>query len=204
MQSFFDLVNVQRWDDHRYCHHSRINQFLHLLSAMSFLVAYVFLFIDPVVSALIAWLFSMSTRQMGHFFFEPKGFDEVNQATHEHKEDIKVGYNLNRKIVLLSICAAIPVLAYWMPEYLQWAVPQAYEDTPVRMTAMAWLMLGVAGLVFRVLQLWKQDSLKAGLAWGFKIITDPVHDIKMYHKAPLYLLRGQWLDPMDHVKGAQH
>ncbi len=204
MQSFFQLVNVQRWDDHRYYHHSRINQFLHLISAMSFLVAYVFLFIDPVVSALIAWLFSMSTRQMGHFFFEPKGFDAVNQATHEHKEDIKVGYNLNRKIVLLSVCAFIPVLAYWMPEYLQWAVPQAYEDTPVRMTAIAWLMLGVAGLVFRVLQLWKQDSLMAGLAWGFKIITDPVHDIKMYHKAPLYLLRGQRLDPMDHVKGAQH
>ena len=204
MQSFFELVNVQRWDDHRYYHHSRINQFLHLLSAMSFLVAYVFLFIDPVVSALIAWLFSMSTRQMGHFFFEPKGFDEVNQATHEHKEDIKVGYNLNRKIVLLSICAAIPVLAYWMPQYLQWAVPQAYEATPMRMTAIAWLMLGVAGLVFRVLQLWKQDSLMAGLAWGFKIITDPVHDIKMYHKAPLYLLRGQLIDPMNHVNATQH
>ena len=72
------------------------------------------------------------------------------------------------------------------------------------MTAIAWLMLGVAGLVFRVLQLWKQDSLMAGLAWGFKIITDPVHDIKMYHKAPLYLLRGQLIDPMDHVNATQH
>ncbi|MDH4479286.1 MAG: hypothetical protein QE283_05375 [Rhodoferax sp.] len=204
MQSFFQLVNVQRWDDHRYYHHSRVNQALHLVSALSFLVAYVFLFIDPVVSALIAWLVSMTTRQIGHFFFEPKGYDEVNQATHEHKEDIKVGYNLQRKIVLLSVCAAIPVLAYWMPQYLQWAVPEAYEDTPIRMTAMAWLILGAAGLTFRVLQLWKQDSLMAGLAWGFKIITDPVHDVKMYHKSPLYLLRGQWLDPMDHVKGAPH
>jgi hypothetical protein len=35
----------------------------------------------------------------------------VNQATHEYKEEIKVGYNLFRKIVLLSICAAIPVIA---------------------------------------------------------------------------------------------
>jgi hypothetical protein len=162
----------------------------------------VFLFIDPVVSALVAWLVSMTTRQIGHFFFEPKGFDTVNQATHEHKEEIKVGYNLQRKIVLLSICAAIPVLAFWMPSYLQWAVPQAYEDTPMRMTAMAWLILGAAGLTFRVLQLWKQDSLMAGLAWGFKIITDPVHDVKMYHKSPLYLLRGEWIDPMDHVKVA--
>ena len=199
MHPFFETVATQRWDDHRYYHHSRINQFLHLISAMSFLVAYVFLFIDPVVSALVAWLVSMTTRQIGHFFFEPKDYDHVNQATHEHKEEIKVGYNLFRKIVLLSICAAIPVIAYWMPDALQWAIPQAYEDTPVRMTAMAWLFLGFGGLVFRVLQLWKQDNLTAGLAWAYKIITDPVHDIKMYHKAPMYLLRGQLIDPMEHV-----
>ena len=204
MHPFFQTVATQRWDDHRYYHHSRINQFLHLISAMSFLVAYVFLFIDPVVSALVAWLVSMTTRQIGHFFFEPKDYDHVNQATHEHKEEIKVGYNLFRKIILLSICAAIPVIAYWMPDALQWAVPEAYEDTPIRMTAMAWLFLGAGGLVFRVLQLWKQENLTAGLAWAYKIITDPVHDIKMYHKAPMYLLRGQLIDPMEHVGAPGH
>ena len=47
MHPFFQTVATQRWDDHRYYHHSRINQFLHLISAMSFLVAYVFLCIDP-------------------------------------------------------------------------------------------------------------------------------------------------------------
>jgi hypothetical protein len=175
-----------------------------LISATSFLVAYVFLFIDPVVSALVAWLVSMTTRQIGHFFFEPKDYDHVNQATHEHKEEIKVGYNLFRKVVLLSICAAIPVIAYWMPAALQWAVPESYEDTPIRMTAMAWLFLGAGGLVFRVLQLWKQENLTAGLAWAYKIITDPVHDIKMYHKAPMYLLRGQLIDPMEHVGAPGH
>ena len=204
MHPFFETVATQRWDDHRYYHHSRINQFLHLISAMSFLVAYVFLFIDPVVSALVAWLVSMTTRQIGHFFFEPKDYDHVNQATHEHKEEIKVGYNLFRKVVLLSICAAIPVIAYWMPDALQWAVPEAYEDTPIRMTAMAWLFLGAGGLVFRVLQLWKQENLTAGLAWAYKIITDPVHDIKMYYKAPMYLLRGQLIDPMEHVGAPGH
>ena len=204
MHPFFETVATQRWDDHRYYHHSRINQFLHLISAMSFLVAYVFLFIDPVVSALVAWLVSMTTRQIGHFFFEPKDYDHVNQATHEHKEEIKVGYNLFRKIVLLSICAAIPVIAYWMPAALQWAVPESYEDTPIRMTAMAWLFLGAGGLVFRVLQLWKQENLTAGLAWAYKIITDPVHDIKMYYKAPMYLLRGQLIDPMEHVGAPGH
>ena len=204
MHPFFQTVATQRWDDHRYYHHSRINQFLHLISAMYFLVAYVFLFIDPVVSALVAWLVSMTTRQIGHFFFEPKDYDHVNQATHAYKEEIKVGYNLFRKVILLSVCAAIPVIAYWMPDALQWAVPEAYEDTPIRMTAMAWLFLGAGGLVFRVLQLWKQENLTAGLAWAYKIITDPVHDIKMYHKAPLYLLRGQMIYPMDHVSTAGH
>ena len=162
MHPFFETVATQRWDDHRYYHHSRINQTLHLISALSFLVAYAYLFIDPVIAALIAWLVSMTTRQIGHFFFEPTDYDVVNQATHEHKEEIKVGYNLQRKVVLLSIWAAIPALAYWMPEAVQWAVPTEYQDTPLRMTAMVWLFLGAGGLVFRVLQLWQQQGLMAG------------------------------------------
>ncbi len=28
-----------------------------------------------------------------------------------------------------------------------------------------------------------------------KILTDPFHDIKIYHKAPLALLRGELIDP---------
>jgi hypothetical protein len=33
------------------------------------------------------------------------------------------------------------------------------------------------------------------LAWATKILTDPFHDIKLYHKAPLALLRGELIDP---------
>ena len=87
-----------------------INQSLHLVSAVSFLCAYVLLFIDPAAAALIGWLVAMTSRQIGHFFFEPKGYDEVNQATHEYKEEIKVGYNLQRKVVLLAIWALSPLL----------------------------------------------------------------------------------------------
>ena len=108
MHSFLRALEIQRWDDHRYYHHSRINQSLHLLSALSFLAAYVTIFKNPAASALIAWLVAMVSRQVGHFFFEPKGYDAVNRATHEHKENIKVGYNLRRKIVLLSIWALSP------------------------------------------------------------------------------------------------
>lgn len=200
MSKFFDVLQTQRWDDHRYYHQSRINQTLHLISAVSFLVSYAYLFIDPVVAGLIAWLVSMTTRQIGHFVFEPRGYDEVNQATHEYKESIKVGYNLNRKIVLLSVCGLIPVLAYFMPPAVTWVVPEAYEDTPIRMTGMAWLLLGIGGLVFRVLQLWHQQSLLDGLAWALKIITDPFHDIALYYRAPVYLMKGQFIDPMEHVQ----
>ena len=110
MATFFEELKEQRWDDHRYYHHSRINQSLHLVSACSFLVTYVLLFTHPVVAALFGWLFAMCIRQVGHFFFEPKGYDEVNQATHEYKEEVKVGYNLRRKVVLHSIWALSPLL----------------------------------------------------------------------------------------------
>ena len=112
MQSFMHALYVQRWDDHRYYHHSRINQTLHLISACSFLLSYVLLFSDPAAAALVAWLVSMISRQSGHFFFEPKGYDYVNKATHEHKEDIKVGYNLRRKVILMVVWAMSPVMSF--------------------------------------------------------------------------------------------
>jgi hypothetical protein len=112
MHSFLAELRTQRWDDHRYYHHSRINQSLHLLSAVSFLVAYVMMFKDPVAAALIGWMVSMVSRQSGHFFFEPKGYDEMNQATHEHKEAIKVGYNLKRKVILHAVWALVPLLVW--------------------------------------------------------------------------------------------
>src|ERR1700691_221359 len=71
IKSFLEQLRTQRWDDHRYYHHSRINQSLHLLSALSFLTAYAFLFSNPALAALIAWLLAMTSRQAGHFFFEP-------------------------------------------------------------------------------------------------------------------------------------
>ena len=199
MKELLKTLSVQRWDDHRYYHHSRINQSLHFISAMSFLVSYVLLFINPVAASFVAWLVAMTTRQSGHFFFEPKGYDHVNQATHEHKDEIKVGYNLNRKIVLLSIWALIPVVAYFAPQYVTWMVPEAYEDTFLRLVGMAWLMLGVVGVVFRVGQLCIIDSGQAAFAWVVKIITDPFHDIKLYYRSPLYMLRGELIDPMPHI-----
>ena len=194
MTTFFEALKIQRFDDHRYYHHSRINQSLHFISAISFVVAYAFLLIDPVISALIAWLVSMTTRQSGHFFFEPLGYDEINQATQEHKEEIKVGYNLNRKVVLLSIWAILPMVLYVEPGLFGMIEPWDTLTEWVRQVGAAWLILGVAGLLFRTIHLFFLKDVQTGLVWMTKIITDPFHDIVLYHKAPLYLLKGELMD----------
>lgn len=195
MTDFAAALREQRWDDHRYYHHSTINQSLHLLSACAFVVAYVWLWVDPPVAALIAWLVSMVSRQAGHFFFEPKGYDHVNRATHAHKEAIKVGYNLERKVVLMALWALAPLLLWWQPALFGWAEPHADLADYVRRVGWVWLALGVGGLVFRVLQLALQKDLTTGLVWAVKILTDPFHDILLYRKAPLAVWRGQWIDP---------
>jgi hypothetical protein len=192
--TFFEALRIQRFDDHRYYHHSRINQTLHLISAISFVIAYAFLLIDPVISALIAWLISMTTRQSGHFFFEPLGYDEVNQASHEYKEEIKVGYNLNRKIVLLSIWAILPMALYVQPGLFGIIAPWETLTEWVRQVGASWLILGAGGLLFRTIHLFFLKDVQTGLVWMTKIITDPFHDIVLYHKAPLYLMRGELID----------
>ena len=191
MRSFYEALREQRWDDHRYYHHSRVNQTLHVVSALSFLTAYVLVFFDPVWAALVGWLVAMTSRQIGHFFFEPKGYDYVNQATHEHKEDIKVGYNLQRKAVLLSIWALSPLPLYFDPTLFGIFTPHTSAAVYVRHVAEIWLFLGLAGLVFRTVQLFFVRDVQTGLVWAAKILTDPFHDLKLYYKAPLHLMRGE-------------
>ena len=192
---FMEALREQRWDDHRYYHHSRINQSLHLVSAMSFLTAYVMVFFDPAMAALIGWLVAMTTRQAGHFFFEPKGYDHVNRATHEYKEEVKVGYNLVRKVVLMGLWALSPVPLLLDPTLF--GIFPAHTDWLefLQHLGMMWLALGVAGLLFRTVQLFFIRDVETGLVWAAKILTDPFHDIKLYYKAPLHLLRGEWIDP---------
>jgi hypothetical protein len=199
MHGFRDALREQRWDDHRFYHHSRINQALHLVSAISFLCAYGLIFWDPAVAALIGWLVAMTTRQAGHFFFEPKGYDHVNEATHEHKEEVKVGYNLQRKVVLLTIWGLSPLVLFVDPTVFGLLEPYTTAGEFIRHTAKIWLALGLGGLLFRTVQLFFIRDVQTGLVWMTKILTDPFHDIKLYYKAPLYLMRGELIDP-SHTK----
>jgi hypothetical protein len=191
VKNFLEELKVQRWDDHRYYHHCRINQSLHFLSATAFVVSYVMLFIDPPVAALIAWMVSMTSRQAGHFFFEPLGYDHVNQATNEFKEEIKVGYNLRRKVVLMSAWALLPLLIFLNPVMFDF-LPQ-HDTLPEFLNAVgyAWLFLGLAALLFRTFHLFVLQDVQTGLVWLTKILTDPFHDIYLYHKAPFQLMRGK-------------
>jgi len=191
MSGFMTALKVQRWDDHRYYHHSLVNQSLHFVSATSFLVAYVMAFSDPAMAALIGWLVAMTTRQVGHLFFEPRGYDQVNQATDDYKEEIKVGYNIKRKLVLLAIWAASPLLLVLDPTLLGIFTPHADVSELVRHVGELWLVVGLAGIAFRAVQLFILQDIQTGLVWVTKIATDPFHDIKLYHRSPLYLFAGK-------------
>ena len=202
MSTFLATLKELRWDDHRYYHHSRINQALHLVSALSFVVAYVLIFSHPAAAILLGWLFGMTTRQAGHFFFEPRDYDDVNLATHDHKEDIKVGYNLKRKIVLMVVWALSPLVLYFDPTlfgiYHAHRTPWEFLDH----VALMWLVIGIGAVLARTIQLFFIKDVQTGLAWMTKILTDPFHDIMLYRKSPLCLLRGELIDPMYHARHA--
>jgi hypothetical protein len=194
--TFTDALAIQRWDDHRYYHHSRINQSLHLISALSFIAAYLLIVKSPFASVMLGWLVAMPTRQAGHFFFEPKGYDEANQATHEYKEQVKVGYNLRRKIVLLSIWILSPLLLVADPTLAGVFAPHTDWLSFADHVSGLWLAVGIGALLFRTVQLFVLQNVQTGLVWLTKILTDPFHDVMLYHRAPLYVLRGELFDPI--------
>lgn len=199
IKNYIEQLRIQRWDDHRYYHHSRINQSLHFVSALSFLFAYLWLFVDPMISALVGWLVSMTSRQAGHFFFEPHDYDHINQATHEYKEDIKVGYNLQRKVVLMAIWALSPLVLFVDPTLFGLFTPWASATDFMRQVAKIWLVIGGGGLLFRTVHLFFIRDVETGLVWMTKILTDPFHDLMLYRRAPLALMRGELMDPGLHL-----
>jgi len=196
---FGEELKKQRWDDHRYYHHSRINQSLHFLSSISFLGAYALLITSPQIAAIFGWLVAMWSRQIGHFFFEPKGYDDVNHASHEYKEKIKVGYNLRRKMVLMGLWAVSPIALLLYPTFFgAFEHHETFSDFVMNL-GIVWLLLGAGGLLFRTVHLFFISGVQTGLVWLTKILTDPFHDFKIYCKSPIYLLKGELMDPMIHV-----
>ena len=130
----------------------------------------------------------MVSRQSGHFFFEPKGYDEVNQATHEHKEDIKVGYNLRRKIVLLAIWALSPRAVVRPTLFGVFPAAVGPPSSPRRRDLAGG---GLGGLLFRTMHLFFIRDVQTGLVWITKILTDPFHDSCSTTERRCTCLRGR-------------
>ena len=202
MQKFIDQVRALQWDDHRYYHQSRINQTLHLISALSFLVAYALLFVEPAAAGIVGWLFGMVTRQSGHIFFEPRGFDAINGVSDAHKESIKVGYNMRRKAILIGVWLALPLALYLSPSLFGLIEPAHGAGGYWHDVGLAWLALGTGGVCFRTMHLFLLRGPQCGLAWASKIVLDPVHNVAIYWRSPLALLHGEMLDPI--VSNTRH
>jgi len=195
--TFIQELRQQRWDDHRFYHHNRVNQFLHLLSAVCFLTSYGMLFINPVISVMVGWLLAMGLRQTGHFFFEPKTYDEVNRATHEYKESVKVGYNLHRKIILLAVWILSPAILLINASMFGFFEMPLNAKGYLTNMAYIWLLVCIVAIIFRTSHLFFLMGVQSGLVWAFKILTDPIHDVYIYYKSPYYLLKGDMYDEMD-------
>lgn len=193
MSNVTDTLKTQRWDDYRYYHQSRINQTLHLISAVIFLGCYVLLFKDPAMAGLVGWL-AMLTRQTGHFFFEPNGYDTANNVTYEYKEAVKVGYNQKRKIVLLTVWGLAPLVLFLFPTLFGIFTPPASRIDFIRHVGLIWLFIGIGGGLFRMIQLFIIKDVRTGLVWVSKVLTDPFHNIVLYYKSPLALMRGELID----------
>lgn len=53
-----------------------------------------------------------------------------------------------------------------------------------------WLFTGIGAVVFRTIHLFFLMDIQSGLVWTTKILTAPFHDIKIYLRAPRYLING--------------
>jgi len=88
---------------------------------------------------------------IGSLLLRAKGYDTVNQVTHEHKEAIKVGYNLRRKVILhwCGYCAVRAVA--------QSSCSASSSRKPARglhaHVGEIWLVVGIGALLLRTIQL---------------------------------------------------
>jgi hypothetical protein len=195
----WEELRQQRWDDHRFYHQSRVTQALHLFSALCFLASYALLPFRPIAASLLGGTLALWSRQIGHFFFEPKGFDHINNVTFDHKEEVKVGFNQQRKVLLFVSWISAPLLLWLSPTFLGvFSTSDGYSY--LDHLGIVWLVIGLMGFLLRTFWLCATRNIRTGLVWFTKILTDPFHDVMLYHMSPVWLLRGQWFDPMEHVQ----
>jgi len=90
----------------------------------------------------------------------------------------------------------VPLVLYFAPTMFgifstPWTTLGGYLEHLSRL----WIVLAGGALLFRTIHLFFLRNIQTGLVWFTKILTDPFHDIFLYHKAPLYLMRGELIEP---------
>ena len=196
MHGFLEALRVQRWDDHRYYHHSRINQALHLVSAISFLLrlrAGLHRSGDrgadrlaggddqPAGRPFLLRAEGLRRRQPGHARAQGRDQGRLQSAAQGRAAD-DLGAVAAAAAASIRRCSAS-------------SSRTRTSASSSATSARSGSSLGLGGLLFRTVQLFFIKDVQTGLVWATKILTDPFHDIKLYYKAPLYLLRGELIDP---------
>jgi hypothetical protein len=195
MRGFMRELAEQRCGDRSHHLHSRVSQALHFFSCMCFVCMYVLLFTKPVAAVVLGWLVCMSMREAGRVLFEPRISAGPQQAGRMPRRGGLLG-----EPGLYAAWALVTLLLGLEPTLS--GVFDAPRDTQefVDHLAKLWLGVGGAGLVLRGVHLLFARNLRTALVWMTKIVTDPFHGIRLYHKAPLSLLRGELYD--ERPKGA--
>ena len=162
MSNILKELSKVRNDDHIYYHNNVINRKLHFFSGLTFILCYSLILEHFTTSVYLAWLVAMPLRQIGHFIFEP---------SNEETEEIKAGYNLQRKAILHTTVYIPPVMLY---------INGIYSST---FLAVIWFLIAILALLSRGVYLMTTVNNEHGIAWMIKIVTDPFHDVYLYHSA---------------------
>ena len=106
---------------------------------------------------------------------------------------------MRRKVVLLLIWATTPMIIHYDRSLLGLLEIREGWYGFIHNLSILWLLLGAIAVMFRTIHLFFIMSIQSGLVWAIKILTDPFHDIKLYHKSPIQVLKGELIDPMARV-----
>jgi hypothetical protein len=104
---------------------------------------------------------------------------------------------MRRKGILIGVWLAVPVVLGLSPSLFGLIEPSRGFEAYAHDVGLMWLALGVSGVIFRTVHLCFLRGPAWSLAWAMKILTDPFHNIAIYWRSPLALMRGQLLDPID-------
>src|SRR5665811_83174 len=104
-------------------------------------------------------------------------------------------YSTSGDSAQMTIWALSPLVLYLDPTLFGLFVPWTSPADFMRQVAKVWLAVGIGGLLFRTIHLFFIRDVETGLVWMTKILTDPFSDLKLYYKSPIYLLKGELIDP---------